>query len=86
MNKLFTLTALGLLVSLSATAQKVRKTWDFREGFSTATVANLAADMEQNGTDAHWRNWEKNAADAGKYGDTYWAANSGTTDNDDTEL
>lgn len=30
MNKLFTLTALGLLVSLSATAQKVRKTWDFR--------------------------------------------------------
>ena len=55
MNKLFTLTALGLLVSLSATAQKVRKTWDFREGFSTATVANLAADMEQNGTDAHWR-------------------------------
>lgn len=86
MNKLFTLTALGLLVSLSATAQKVRKTWDFREGFSTATVANLAADMEQNGTDAHWRNWEKNASDAGKYGDTYWAANSGTTVNDDNEL
>ena len=86
MNKLFTLTALGLLVSLSATAQKVRKSWDFREGFSTATVANLAADMEQNGTDAHWRNWEKNASDAGKYGDTYWAANSGTTVNGDNEL
>ena len=52
MNKLFTLTALGLLVSLSATAQKVRKSWDFRQGFSTATVANLAADMEQNGLPA----------------------------------
>ena len=86
MNKLFTLTALGLLVSLSATAQKVRKSWDFRQGFSTATVANLAADMEQNGTDAHWRNWEKNATDAGKYGDTYWAAGSGTTVNDNNEL
>ena len=86
MNKLFTLTALGLLVSLSATAQKVRKSWDFREGFSTATVANLAADMEQNGTGAHWRNWEKNASDAGKYGDTYWAADKGTTVNNDNEL
>ena len=86
MNKLFTLTALGLLVSLSATAQKVRKSWDFREGFSTATVANLAADMEQNGTGAHWRNWEKNATDAGKCGDTYWAADAGSTVNDDNEL
>lgn len=53
MNKTFTLAALGLLLAVSANAQKVRKTWDFREGFSSATVANLYADMEQNGTAAH---------------------------------
>lgn len=86
MNKLFTLTALGLLLSLSANAQKIRKTWDFRGGFSSATVANLNADMEQNGTAAHWRNWEKNASDAGKFGDTFWCADNGTTVNDDNEL
>lgn len=47
MNKTFTLAALGLLLAVSANAQKVRKTWDFRDGFSSATVANLYADMEQ---------------------------------------
>lgn len=85
MNKLFTLTALGLLLSLSANAQKIRKTWDFREGFSNTTVANLYADMEQNGTAAHWRNWEKNEADAGKYGDTFWCADGGSTVNSNNE-
>ena len=85
MNKLFTLTALGLLLSLSANAQKVRKTWDFREGFSSTTVANLNADMEQNGTKAHWRNWEKDAAAAGNFGDTFWCADNGSTVNADNE-
>lgn len=85
MNKLFTLTALGLLLSLSANAQKIRKTWDFRNGFSSATIANLNADMEQNGTGAHWRNWEKSEADAGKYGDTFWCADAGSTVNNDNE-
>ena len=66
-------------------AQKVRKTWDFRDGFSSATVANLHADMEQNGTAAHWRNWEKTDADAGKYGDTFWCADNGSTVNADNE-
>ena len=61
MNKTFTLAALGLLLAVSANAQKVRKTWDFREGFSSATVANLYADMEQNGTAAHWRDWFKSS-------------------------
>lgn len=73
-------------MSISANAQKVRKTWDFRNGFSSATVANLNADMEQNGTGAHWRNWEKNEADAGKNGDTFWCADAGSTVNGDNEL
>lgn len=74
MNKTFTLAALGLLLAVSANAQKVRKTWDFREGFSSATVANLYADMEQNGADgstAHWRDWEKDATQSGKFGSTF---------------
>ena len=86
MKKLFTLSALALLMALPMNAQKVRKTWDFRNGFSAITVANLNADMEQNGTAAHWRNWEKNATDAGKYGDTFWCADNGTTVNADNEL
>ena len=47
MKKLFTLSALALLMALPMNAQKVRKTWDFRNGFSAITVANLNADMEQ---------------------------------------
>ena len=86
MKKLFTLSALALLMALPMNAQKVRKTWDFRNGFSAITVANLNADMEQNGTEAHWRNWEKEEADAGKYGDTFWCANNGSTVNADNEL
>lgn len=85
MNKTFTLAALGLLLAVSANAQKVRKTWDFRDGFSSATVANLYADMEQNGTAAHWRDWEKAEADAGKYGATFWCADNGSTVNADNE-
>ena len=85
MKKLFTLGALALLMAMPASAQKVRKTWDFRGGFSGATVANLYADMEQNGTSAHWRNWEKDAAQAGKNGDTFWCADKGSTVNADGE-
>lgn len=85
MNKTFTLAALGLLLAVSANAQKVRKTWDFREGFSSATVANLYADMEQNGTAAHWRNWEKDATQSGKFGSTFWCADNGSTVNADNE-
>ena len=82
MNKTFTLAALGLLLAVSANAQKVRKTWDFREGFSSATVANLYADMEQNGTAAHWRDWEKDATQSGKFGSTFWCANTSTVNAD----
>ena len=85
MNKTFTLAALGLLLAVSANAQKVRKTWDFREGFSSATVANLYADMEQNGADgstAHWRDWEKDATQSGKFGSTFWCANTSTVNAD----
>lgn len=85
MNKTFTLAALGLLLAVSANAQKVRKTWDFREGFSSATVANLYADMEQNGTAAHWRDWEKDATQSGKFGSTFWCADNGSTVNADNE-
>lgn len=85
MKKLFTLGALALLMAMPASAQQVRKTWDFRGGFSAATVANLYADMEQNGTGAHWRNWEKDATQAGKNGDSFWCADGGTTVNADGE-
>ncbi len=68
MKKLFTLTAVLLISSMATFAQTVRKTWDFRDGWSATTIANLAADMEQNGAtgnDSHWRNYEKEASAAG---------------------
>lgn len=85
MNKTFTLAALGLLLAVSANAQKVRKTWDFRDGFSSATVANLYSDMEQNGTAAHWRDWEKDPTQSGNFGATFWCADNGSTVNADNE-
>ena len=65
MKKISTLLALLLMVSIGANAQKYRKTWDFRNGFSAATIAALQADMEQNGAtggESHWRDYEKDAA------------------------
>ncbi|MBM6992238.1 MAG: chitobiase/beta-hexosaminidase C-terminal domain-containing protein [Prevotella sp.] len=84
MKKLFTLTAMFLTLSMSASAQSVRKTWDFRNGFSATTVANLNADMQQNGATgntSNWRNWEKDQTKADDQ--AFWCADNGTTVNDD---
>lgn len=63
MKKFFTLTLLAVLVSLGANAQALRKTWDFRNGFSQKTVNALKADQEEFGDSKYWRNYE---SDAGK--------------------
>lgn len=64
MKKLFTLTLLAVLVSLGANAQGLRKTWDFRNGFSQKTVNALKADQEEFGDSKYWRNYESDAAKA----------------------
>lgn len=52
MKRLFTFALFFAVVSIGTSyAQKVRKTWDFRNGFSAATVNGLATDMEQNGAE-----------------------------------
>lgn len=84
MKKLITLTVLALSMTITGHAQKVRKTWDFRTGFSGATITNLNADMQQNGTSgntSHWRNYEKDAATAGDA--SFWCADNGTATNSD---
>ena len=64
MKKLFTLTLLAVLVSLGVNAQGLRKTWDFRNGFSQKTVNALKADQEEFGDSKYWRNYESDAAKA----------------------
>ena len=64
MKKLFTLTLLAVLVSLGANAQGLRKTWDFRNGFSQKTVNALKVDQEEFGNDKYWRNYESDASKA----------------------
>ena len=64
MKKLFTLTLLAVLVSLGANAQGLRKTWDFRNGFSQKTINALKADQEEFGNDRYWRNYESDATKA----------------------
>lgn len=64
MKKIFTLAMLSLLAVGGAKAQGLRKTWDFREGFSSKTINALKADQEEFGDNKYWRNWEKAATDA----------------------
>lgn len=64
MKKIFTLTMLALLATGGANAQGLRKTWDFREGFSAKTINALKADQEEFGDSKYWRNWEKDATAA----------------------
>ena len=64
MKKFFTLTLLAVLVSLGANAQGLRKTWDFRNGFSQKTVNALKADQEEFGDSKYWRNYESDASKA----------------------
>lgn len=64
MKNFFTLTLLAVFVSLGANAQALRKTWDFRNGFSQKTVNALKADQEEFGNDKYWRNYESDASKA----------------------
>ena len=62
MKKIFTLAVMALLLGTTgASAQQLRKTWDFRDGFSQQTVNALKGDQEEFGTEKYWRNWEKSA-------------------------
>lgn len=73
MKKFFTLTMLALLLSVTANAQStLRKTWDFREGFSAKTVNALKADQEEFGADKYWRNYEGDATKADEQ--HFWCA------------
>ena len=75
MKKFFTLAMLALITSVTVSAQTtLRKTWDFRDGFSAKTVNALKADMEEFGTSGHWRNWEKSESAADER--HFWSASS----------
>ena len=66
MKKVFTLTMVALLaiVSSASAQSSLRKTWDFRQGFSSKTVNALKADQEEFGADKYWRNYESDATKA----------------------
>ena len=86
MKKIFTLLTIALAFTVTANAQKYRKTWDFRNGFSASTIAALQADMEQNGAtggSSHWRDYEKDAALTGGGQGAFWCADNGAVGNDD---
>ena len=65
MKRIFTLVALAMVMVLGANAQEaIRKSWDFREGFSSKTINALNADMTEYGPNKHWRNYESDATKA----------------------
>ncbi|MDE5571796.1 MAG: hypothetical protein K2I86_07100, partial [Prevotella sp.] len=64
MKKIFTLAMLSLLAVGGAKAQGLRKTWDFRNGFSSKTINALKADQEEFGPNKYWRNYESDATKA----------------------
>jgi len=65
MKKLFTFAVLTLLLTAtSANAQNLRKTWDFRDGFSAKTINALKGDQEEFGDNKYWRNYEGDATKA----------------------
>lgn len=64
------------LLTVGANAQTtLRKTWDFREGFSQRTVNALKADQEEFGPDKYWRNYEGDATKADEQ--HFWNASTG---------
>jgi len=75
MKKLFTIAVLSML-ALGMNAQE-KKSWNFAEGLSEETIANLNADAtnwSSNGTDGenNTNNWKNNTKQSA---DTYWMAN-----------
>ena len=81
MKRFFTFAVLTLLVAVGANAQSLRKTWDFRQGFSTKTVNALKADQEEFGPNAHWRNYEGDATKADEQ--HFWCAAKGSAISDE---
>lgn len=81
MKKFFTLTMLTLMFAVTASAQStLRKTWDFREGFSVKTVNALKADQEEFGADKYWRNYESDAAKSDEQ--HFWNASTDAKNSD----
>lgn len=73
MREKITLLFLALLMVVGANAQTtLRKTWDFRNGFSTMTVNALKADQEEFGDTKYWRNYEGDATKADQQ--HFWCA------------
>ena len=81
MKKFFTLTMLTLMFAVTASAQStLRKTWDFREGFSVKTVNALKADQEEFGADKYWRNYESDATKSDEQ--HFWNASKSAKNSD----
>ena len=81
MKKIFTLAVMALLLGTTgASAQQLRKTWDFRDGFSQQTVNALKGDQEEFGTEKYWRNWEKDASAADEQ--HFWNASTAAKNED----
>ena len=81
MKKFFTLTMLTLMFAVTASAQStLRKTWDFREGFSVKTVNALKADQEEFGADKYWRNYESDNTKADEQ--HFWNASKSAKNSD----
>ncbi len=81
MKKFFTLTMLTLMFAVTASAQStLRKTWDFREGFSVKTVNALKADQEEFGADKYWRNYESDNTKADEQ--HFWNASKDAKNSD----
>lgn len=72
MKRIFTLIALVTLFVSGADAQNLRKTWDFREGFSQKTVNALKGDQQEYGDNKYWRNYESDASQAKE--ERFWNA------------
>lgn len=81
MKRLFTLAALALALGVtSADAQNLRKTWDFRDGFSAKTVNALKGDQEEFGDSKYWRNYESDATKSDE--SHYWNASKEAKNSD----
>ena len=81
MKKIFTLVMMAMMLSATgANAQSLRKTWDFRTGFSQQTVNALKGDQEEFGADKYWRNYESDSNKADEQ--HYWNASKDAKNGD----
>jgi len=81
MKKIFTLVMMAMtLFAMEANAQSLRKTWDFRTGFSQQTINALKGDQEEFGDSKYWRNYESDATKADEQ--HYWNASRDARNSD----